>query len=137
MRIIVATDAALSTSAPVSLLFVSDCFHRCGTSIPSLSGLPSPFVSPICFTRYPTHPKGWKKRPVTFTQHGTMEERLRREYQFRVDVVSTTRPEVLKEIIVEINCRSHLVSEVMDNCHSIVSKHNHALPVRVYDRHTY
>ena len=138
VRIIVATDAVLYSRSPVRLLFVRDCLHRCGRNNSMLSGLPLPVVSPICFTRYPTHPKGWTERPATlYFMMGPSEERLRREFQFRLDVLSALRPNVLKEVIVEINCRSYVVSEVVDSCLSIVSKHNHALPVRIYDRRKY
>ena len=136
VRIIVATDAVLYSRSPVRLTFVRDCLHRCGRNNSMLSGLPLPVVSPICFTRYPTHPKGWSHATLHFLM-GPSEERLRREFQFRLDVLSVLRPNVLKEGIVEINCRSYVVSEVVDSCLSIVSKHNHALPVRIYDRRTY
>ena len=138
VRIIVATDAVLYSRSPVRLLFVRDCLHRCGRNNSMVSGLPLPVVSPICFTRYPTHPKGWIERSATFSfMLGPSEDRLRREFQFRLHVLSILRPNVLKEVIVEINCRSYVVSEVIDSCLSIVAKHNHALPVRVYDRRAY
>ena len=134
VRIIVATDAVLYSRSPLRVLFVHDGLHRCGRN--NVDNMP--VVSPICFTRYPTHPKGWVEHPENFARpQGTFEERLRRGFQIRLDVLSVLRPNVLKEVIVEINCRSYVVSEVVDSCLSIVSKHNHALPVRIYDRRKY
>ena len=138
VRIIVATDAVLYSRSPARVTFVRDCLHRCGRNNSMVSGLPLPVVSPICFTRYPTHPKGWiEDFPPLYFVKSPSEQRLRFEFQYRLDVLSRLRPNVLKEVIVEINCRSYVVSDVIDSCLSIVAKHNHALPVRVYDRRSY
>ena len=83
VRIIVATDAVLYSLSPLRVLFVHDGLHRCGRN--NVDNMP--VVSPICFTRYPTHPKGWIERPENFARpQGTFEERLRRGFQIRLDV---------------------------------------------------
>ena len=128
VKIIIATDLVISRERGDSekmFQCVNDGFHRHGKTY-----LNNDIGMAICLTRYPTHPRG----------RGTSEYNLRCKHQSAVAMFyryeNSLPPEndkySLKQVIVEINCLSSVISDVISRVNFYLTKHSCPLPTCIH-----